>query len=438
MTSLLLGVDIGTSAVKVAASVDGEPSQPVAHVAVPWTSTATGAEIDAVLLWQVVLQALREACSAWPDVPVQAVGIASFAESVVLVDPDGTPLAPLVAWHDTTGRQEAALLGAELGGDAFSTRTGLPVSELCSAVKVRAAAAAGLGLPRVGSVLSATDWTVHRLGGSRGFDLSLAARTGWLDLAARGWADDVVAWTGLPGDAMPDVLASGTGRGPASGAGLPATLHGALVVAAGMDHLVAAVGAGAAGPGDVWDSCGTAEAFVRSTTALPAADVLAAVRSGLTVGWHAEAEHQVVLGAQRSGYAFERVLRLLGITTAEELRDLEDAGGQPAGAEGIVFERLYDSAYSVTGLTSTTGAADVWAALVRQVARDGTELLAVADRVAGPHRRIVMGGGWAASRELYGAKQRHHAGIAVTPVEQPGAEGAVLLARRALAGTIAP
>lgn len=436
MPRLILGIDVGTSAVKVSVSADGAPAVPTAHAPVPWTTMPTGAEMDPDLLWDVVLGAVDEACGRWPGAVVDAVGVASFAESVVLLDRHDRPVTPLVAWHDNRGGPEAAQLTDELGQDAFSTLTGLPVSPLCSAVKVRASAAAGVDIPMVAMVLSATDWIVFRLTGKRAFDLSLAARTGWLDLGRRCWAGDVVSWTGLPARALPDVLAGGTSRGVVrpGRAGAVEGLAGALVVAAGMDHLVAAVGAGASTAGDVWDSCGTAEAVVRSTLPLEPAAVLAAVRSGLTVGWHADPTHQVVLGAQRSGYAFERVLRLLGVHTAEQLRELEGADlpePGPAG-QGPAFHDLYGAAYGLRGLTSTTGPREVWSALVERVAADGAQLVEVVDRVAGPHRRIVMGGGWSASRWFHAAKQRHHADVVLSPVEQPGAAGAVAIARAAL------
>jgi len=433
--SVVLGVDIGTSSVKVAVTEDGAPSLPAAQSAIPWTTTTTGAEIDPEHLVDVVLGAMRRACDARPGMRVDAVGIASFAESVVLLDHDGVPLTPLVAWYDTRGDAEAAQLASTFGPDSFSSLTGLPVSPLCSAVKVRTAAVAGVDLSTVASVLSVTDWIAFRLGGTRAFDLSLAARTGWLDLSGRAWAPPLVDWTGLPASSMPEIVEPGAARGQVSTdvPGAPARLAGALVVSAGMDHLVAAVGALAAGSGDVWDSCGTAEAFVRSTPPLDVSKVLSTVQHGQTVGWHAEPRHQVVLGAQRSGFAFQRVLGLLGVTTAEGLRRFEDGPPPPPDPSAkLEFRDLYDAAYAVVGLTSRTGPQDVWAALLRQVAADGAALLARSDAVAGSHKRVVMGGGWAASRWFRDAKRKHHERLTATDLAQPGAEGAAALARRAL------
>ena len=438
VSDVVLGVDLGTTGAKVGAltlDAAGTPAgdgvtQPVAHAPVPWTSTSTGAQIDPDLLADVVLGALRQACEARPGARVRAVGLASFAESVVLLDADDRPLAPLVAWHDTRGGPEAEDLGRVVGTDAFSSRTGLPVSALASAAKVRALVAAGLDLSRVATVLSASDWVAHRLTGTRGFDLSLASRTGWLELATKDWAADLLAWTGLADGALPPVVPSGSARGPAGRDGLPEPVRGALVVVAGMDHHVAAVGAGAASPGDVWDSCGTAEAFLRSTEPLPPASVLDAVRRGLEVGWHVDPEHQVVLGAQRSGYAFQRALTLLGVGSSLDLRDLEAAGAPTTDLPGL--DGVYDEHYALTGLTSRSRREHVWAALVDRVAADGARLLQEIDAVAGLRERVVMGGGWAESAWFIAAKSRHLPDVTATTLSQPGAHGAALLALTAL------
>ena len=90
-----------------------------------------------------------------------------------------------------------------------------------------------------------------------------------------------------------------------------------MLTVGGHDHLAGAVGAGAAETGDVLDSCGTAEAFVQATAPLRPEAVGSAVRSGLSVGWHAVEGRQAVIGGVMSGSALERVLALLGVDPAD-------------------------------------------------------------------------------------------------------------------------
>lgn len=448
-SELVLGIDVGTSSVKVVVRpADGaSPTRGAgptvssagraARVPVPWTRVPTGAEIDPRALADAVVAALREALGPWDrarDVRVVTVGIASFAESVALLDRTGDPVAPMVAWFDERGDAEAPGLTGVLGDGEFEAVTGLPVSGLCSAATVRALAADDR-FDRVVTVLSAADWVACALGGEPSFDLTLASRTGWLDLAGRAWLPGLASWTGLRTAALPSLAgpAGSRGRVTAGLPGVPEALVGAEIVVAGMDHLVAAVAAGAGTAGTVWDSCGTAEAFLRSTPPLTPDTVRAAVGQGFTVGWHAEAPNQVVLGALRSGYAFERVLRLLGVASADDLARFEASTAPPApGASLPRVDDPYRGSYSLRGLTSVTTPGDVWWSLVGRVAADGAALVAGMDALVGPHDRIVTGGGWAASGWFDRAKRARHPAVERCAIAEPGAEGAALLALRAL------
>jgi hypothetical protein len=74
----------------------------------------------------------------------------------------------------------------------------------------------------------------------------------------------------------------------------------------------------------------------------------------------------------------------------------------------------------VSGLTSRSRREHVWAALVDQVAADGARLLQQIDAVAGPHARVVTGGGWAQSAWFAAAKRRHLPDVTATTLPQPG------------------
>ena len=149
--------------------------------------------------------------------------------------------------------------------------------------------------------LNGAEWVVHRLGGEQVAELSLASRTGWLDLHARGWWDEALAWSGAPPGLLPEPAPATTAAGTAGDA-LPRA-RGAALAVGGHDHLSAAVGAGATGEGDVLVSWGTAQAFIRAVAPLDAERVAAAVADGINVGWHAVDGRQCLLGALRSGAA---------------------------------------------------------------------------------------------------------------------------------------
>ena len=90
-------------------------------------------------------------------------------------------------------------------------------------------------------------------------------------------------------------------------------LGGAALTVAGHDHQAAAIGADAARVHAELDSCGTAEAFVRTVPpGLAPDDIRALTDAEITVGWHALPEHWCLLGATRGGLVLQRVLALLG------------------------------------------------------------------------------------------------------------------------------
>ncbi len=118
MEPLLLGLDLGTTSCK--AAVVTHDGREVAHgrARVRWERVATGAEIDPELLVEAALASAREALAAAPDEPVGAIGVASLAETGVLLDASGAPVAPSIAWHDSRGGAQAERMAAELGAGA--------------------------------------------------------------------------------------------------------------------------------------------------------------------------------------------------------------------------------------------------------------------------------------------------------------------------------
>ena len=104
-----------------------------------------------------------------------------------------------------------------------------------------------------------------------------------------------------------ELVLAGTDAGRSDGAALPGT-EGAVLTVAGHDHLVAGVGVGVIAPGDVLDSCGTAEALVRVAPPQDAAARRRSAQAGVTVGWHVAEGRQALLAGVWSGLALREVL----------------------------------------------------------------------------------------------------------------------------------
>jgi sugar (pentulose or hexulose) kinase len=427
VTDLLVGIDVGTSACK-AAVVDADGRE-VCHgkTPTPWRQVPAGAEVDPEALFAAAVEAAGAAIAAAPEGRVRGVGVTSMAEAGVLLDGEDRVLYPAIAWHDARGADEAERIAAELGAERFSERTGLPASPLCTLAKLRWLLDHHPPARAARRWLNVGEWVVRRLGGDDVAELSLSSRTGLLDLTAKAPLADALAWGGLPDDLLPELVLAGAPAGTADGAALPRT-RGAALTVAGHDHLCAGAGVGVVAPGDVLDSCGTAEALVRVVAPpLKAGEVRRSVAAGVTVGFHLSQGRQALLAGVWSGIALQEVLDLLGV----------DAAGRPELAAGALatvpnevpaLELEFHSLERLPlRLPAGVPAERIWRAAIDAVAAEVDSLLRAIEEVAGPHRRIVVTGGWARDEAVRASKANLGA-VEAPPVVEAGARGAALLA----------
>ncbi len=429
MSDLVLGLDVGTTAIKAAAFDTEGREVATGSAPTPWRRVDTGEEVDADDLIVAAIAAARDALRRTESGRVVAIGVASIAETGVLLDADARPVVPGIAWHDTRGAAEAERLGNELSG--FAARVGLPATPVCTLAKYRwmrdhwPAARGGVRW------LNVAEWIVLGFGGDPAAELSLASRTGFYDLATgRAWPD-ALAWADAPAGLMPDAVVAGTPMGRA-GSALEAA-RGAVLTVGGHDHLAAAVGAGAAADGDVLDSCGTAEAFVQTTAPVGQEAVGRAVDSGLSVGWHAVEGHHAILGAVWSGASFQHVLDLLGVPPTEraplEAAALEIERHGPAPTVSVTG--IGEPHLVLHGVDRDASPAAAYHATLDAAGAVGADILARMAAVAGPARRIMVAGGWAAGEAARAVKERYLGEVRYLPATFTGARGAALAARRA-------
>jgi sugar (pentulose or hexulose) kinase len=422
VSDLVLGLDVGTTAVKAAVFDAGGTEVATGRAPTPWRVVPTGAEVDPDELLAAAVAAAREAVAAAGEHRIVAIGVASVAETGVLLDRDDRPVVPGIAWHDSRGAGQAQRLADDL--PEFAARVGLPPAPLCSLAKYRWLRENVPESARGVRWMNVAEWIVHGLGGEPRPELSLSSRTGFFDLHAKQPYEQALSWADAPRELVAEPVPAGTPMGTSS---LPET-RGAILTVGGHDHLAAAVGAGAAGDGDVLDSCGTAEAFVRASAPLPPDRVAQAVANDITVGWHAAEGRQCLLGAQWSGAWLRDVLAGLGI---------EPDDRAPVEAAALALETAGPPARTLRGIGDAAALEGLAPAAAYHVALDavGTGGAAILERmaaVAGPARRLVVTGGWAAGEAARAVKQRHLGSFELSPALSTGAaQGAAVAAKAA-------
>ena len=419
---LLVGLDIGTTAVKAVVFDEHGAALAEARAATPWSVSPLGVQLEAAELFEAAASALTCALATAPDGTVASIGITSMGESGVLIGPDGEAVGPVIAWHDRRDLAELESLRAAITGDAFSVRTGLPMREQWSLTKHRWLLTHLPETRRATMRLNIAEWMAFSLGGAPVSELSLASRTGWLDLASRNWWSEALDWSGASQALMPELAAAGTSLGAVRAEAGISRLTGAVITVAGHDHQAAVAGAGAYLPGDVLDSCGTAEALVRVIEpALSEPALLELTSAGITAGWSVFADKWTLLGGTQAGLVLQNVLKMLGLHST----DIAHLDADPShGASPLHVTIDAGQGLSFDGATGATSQADIWRAALDAVTRQSVEVHSVMTRAAGAPSRMVVTGGWSRSSGLLRSKEKVFGALTVSPAKESGARGA--------------
>lgn len=421
----LVGLDVGTTSSKAVVLDTGGTEVAQGRAPTSWHAAAAGVQTEAPAVLESASRALSAALRKAPRGQIIAVGVASMGESGVLLNRDGDPIAPVIAWHDNRDEKEVRQLGETFGAEGFARRTGLPLRSQWSLTKHRWLIDHHAPSENAVRRLGIAEWVVRRLGGEEVSEESLASRTGWLELEARDWWPEALEWSGMKASLLAPLVTAGTAVGRVSPTVGLDGLSGAVLTVAGHDHQAAAIGARAAAAGDVLDSCGTAEALIR--TVLPGLDadaVLALTGAGITVGWHALPDHWCLLGGTQGGLVLQRVLAALGRTGA----DLASLDPQALAADPAGVRISGDDPVGISGITEGTGPAQIWRAALEEVTRRAGVLDAAMTAVSGRGNKFIVTGGWARSAALLEIKRRAFGPLTHTDVREAGARGAAILA----------
>lgn len=245
MTDVVLGIDIGTSGVRIAAAdrAGALVAMSTAPIAAPLADFGRSLQ-DPLIWWAAVERAF--AAFDLTGLNVLALAIDGTSGTVLAVDGRGAPLGLASMYNDLAERAEVDRVTAVAPAETAARGGSSPLARALTMQK---------GAARI---LHQADWLAGKFSGR--FDVSdenNALKSGY-DPVARVWPA-WIAGTGFDAALFPKVVSAGTATGkilPAIAAqfGLPKTV---AIVAGTTDGCAAFLASGAAEPGDGVTSLGT-------------------------------------------------------------------------------------------------------------------------------------------------------------------------------------
>lgn len=263
---MFLGIDVGTSAVKLLLvdereKVQGEASVPLS-VSRP---EPLFSEQDPEDWWLATENGIAQLRAASPKAlgATRAIGLSGQMHGATLLDASDQVLRPAILWNDGRSaaqceelmRREPRLpeITGNLAFPGFTAPKILWVQEHEPDTG-----------RRVRKVLLPKDYLRLRMTGESVSDMADAAGTLWMDVGGRRWSDAMLAATGLAEENMPRLVEGNAPSGQmlssvASAWGLP---PGVIVAGGAGDNAAGAIGAGVIRPGQGLLSLGTSGVYL--------------------------------------------------------------------------------------------------------------------------------------------------------------------------------
>jgi xylulokinase len=201
----LLGIDLGTSSVKVVVSSLEGAIQGLGTAEYPILTPKPGyAEQNATDWWTATATAVRQALQQASNPEILAIGFSGQMHGFVPMGTDRQPQGPAIIWAD---QRSAAILpeiqeriGTELLASTCGTApaAGFMISTLAWLQKNDPGS-----LDHTATLLMPKDYVRFRLTDELCTDQSDAAATGLFNVAARAWADDVIDRLAFPRSIFP-------------------------------------------------------------------------------------------------------------------------------------------------------------------------------------------------------------------------------------------
>lgn len=265
----LLGIDIGTTSVKVSImNFNGELKGLSIQEYSLKTISNTWIEGSVDTYWNACKTGIKEVLDKTNILSnsITGIGISSQGETLICFDNKNNIIRDAIVWLDSRAIEEARVIGNNIQIDTWYKTTGLPeispMWPICKILWIKN------NEPEIFSKTSRflllKDYILWKLTGEFITDPTVSSSTGYLDIIKRDWWDDALDILDIRRERLPDIKASYICVGnltKEAGAeiGLPS---GIPVINGGMDQMLSALGAGNIYPGIVTETTGTAMAII--------------------------------------------------------------------------------------------------------------------------------------------------------------------------------
>ncbi len=412
MTNAYLGIDLGTSSVKVLVVDEhgqvvgsGTASYPI-HRPRP-----DAAEQDPEEWWQAVIAATRQALG-WTHTAtrIAGIGLSGQMHGTVLLDSQDRVIAPAIIWADQRAWRQVRSITEQIGADRLIELTGSPVATGFQASTIRWLQEERSSLWwRTSRVLLPKDEIRRRLTGEVATDPSDGSGTLLLDARWRDWSPAMLEALEIEQERLPAVRDSVAVAGELrpDAANLLVLPAGVPIVVGAGDAASGLLGAGILDPDSMLLSLSTgAQVLVPARGVEP--DRQGRMHTFCSAleptpelsGWYQMGA--TLAAGMAARWLRDQVFDLRGSDADERLTTW--AGDAPIGAKGLLFlpylagERTphMDSKTrgALLGLTARHGQAEIARAVIEGAtfaARDAFSVLQ--EQRAEPERIIIAGGG---------------------------------------------
>ena len=386
---VVVGVDLGTSSVKVVAvGSDGRVRASARREHRTARPSPGAAEQDPGDWWAGLAAALDEIRRVVPVDGWWALGLTAMLPTLLVLDGSRRPVGAAITWQDDRAEPDGERCRARAGADALYRTTGQWVDgryllPMAAALAGRDRRIAAEGRYAVG----AKDYLFHLLTGELLTDPSTAAGYGCYDLHAGRWMPDLPSDLALP--AIVDARTTAPLRTDvAARLGLPVGLP---VVLGAADSVLGAAALGATSPGAAAYLCGSSTVILAALAA-PRFDAehRYLVTPTVTGGFAAE------MDLLATGSALTWLASLLGLPPGAGLPDRGSGRHRPVflpylapGEQGALWDPELSGA--ILGLTLAHDRADVTEALVTGIVVESARCLDVLAEAAGA-ADVCLGG----------------------------------------------